>query len=149
MLLTGRKCAAAIQPIAPLVTRLCFGNAFFVSGWGHWHNFDKTRDFFTTWGLPLPTFSAGLTTIVELVGGACVVLGLATRLSAAMLSTTMVVALLTADRPKFVENLHWLGDLTDVTPFVFLAAMLWLVGYGAGPVSVDHRIARNLSKEGS
>ena len=152
LLQSGRKCAQAIAPIAALLTRLAYGKQFMVTGWGKWNSIDNVTAFFTTLGLPLPRANAMLVATVELVGGACLVLGLGTRLFAALLSTTMVVAILTADRAATFEQFAWSGDLTNsekVTSFVYLLVLLWLVAYGAGAWSVDRSIARNLDKQGS
>jgi len=149
LLTSGKKVAVSVAPIAALATRLAYGKQFMVTGWGKWSNLDNVTQFFTTLGLPMPRANAIVVATVELVGGACLVLGLGTRLCAALLSATMVVALLTADRAGFVDQLAWGGDLTDtklVTSFPYLLALLWLVGYGGGPVSVDASIARNLEK---
>jgi putative oxidoreductase len=149
LLQQGRKGAQAVAPIAALATRLAYGKQFMVTGWGKWSNLDNVTQFFTTLGLPMPRANAIVVATIELVGGACLVLGLGTRLCAALLSTTMVVAIFTADRAATVAAFSWSGDLTNsekVTSFVYLMALLWLVGYGGGPVSVDHSIARNLEK---
>jgi len=152
MLQSGRRCAEYVAPVAALLTRLAYGKQFIVTGWGKWTHLDNLTQFFTTLGLPFPRANAMLVATVELVGGPCLILGLGTRLFAALLSTTMVVAIFTADRAETFAAFSWSGDLTNsekVTSFVCLMALLWLVGYGAGPVSVDRQIARNLAKEGS
>jgi uncharacterized membrane protein YphA (DoxX/SURF4 family) len=72
------------------------------------------------------------------------VVGLLTRVTALLLSSTMAVALLTADRALFVQALAGTGEagLTDVTPFVYLLMLLWLVVSGPGALSLDHLLAR-------
>ena len=152
LLISGKQAAESLAPIAALATRLAYGKQFMVTGWGKWHSLDRITEFFASLGLPFPRANAMLVATVELIGGACLVLGLGTRLCAALLSATMVVALLTADRSGFLNQLSWGGDLTDtqlVTSFPYLLAMLWLIAYGAGSVSIDRSIARNLSKQGS
>jgi putative oxidoreductase len=150
MLQSGKKAAESVAPIAALVTRLVYGHQFMVTGWGKWQNLDGPTSLFASNGIPFPYANAVLVAIVELVGGACLILGLGTRLCAALLSATMVVALITVHRSEFKASVTtWSADPTDIAPVVFLAALLWLVGYGGGPVSVDARIARNLNKEGS
>ena len=67
------------------------------------------------------------------------ILGLGTRIVSLLLSSTMVVALLTADRPGFLEALAG-GDVTSVTPFVYLLFLLWLAVYGAGSMSLDRML---------
>jgi len=56
-----------------------------------------------------------------------------------MLAGSMVVALLTADRAAFVAAVTGSGDsgVTDVSSFVFLLFLSWLVLYGPGIVSLD------------
>src|SRR5690348_13098104 len=105
----------------PLATRLVFGHAFILTGIGKLKNFDRTVEFFSGLGIPFPAANAGFVGVLELVGGVALVLGLGTRIFAALLSSTMVVALLTADREGLIEAFSG-GEksLTDITPFVFL-----------------------------
>ena len=137
--------------LAPTLTRLVLGLAFLQTGLGKWRHFDNTIAFFTDLGLPMPAANAALVSSVELIGGACLVLGLSTRLFALLLSSTMVVALLTADRADFLAALGMQGDqgLTDVVPFVFLLFLLWLAGFGAGPLSLDRVFASRTQKGAS
>ena len=74
------------------------------------------------------------------------IVGLATRLVALGLASTMVVALLTADRESFLDALRGAGDagLTDVVPFVYLLFLTWLVLAGPGAFSLDALVARRL-----
>ena len=52
---------------------------------------------------------------------------------------TMVVALLTADKARFLESWSTASDVspTDISAFVFLMFFSWLALYGPGPVSLD------------
>src|SRR5436190_13824384 len=88
---------AVVKPLAPLLTRIVIGQAFVQTGIGKWENFHDTVEFFASLGLPAPAANAAFTATLELVGGAALILGLGTNLFAALLSSTMVVALLTAD----------------------------------------------------
>jgi putative oxidoreductase len=129
---------------APLATRLVIGLAFVHTGWGKWQHFDHTVQFFTSVGIPFPGANAALVASLELVGGAMLMGGVLTRFFAAGLSTTMVVALLTADRADFLTSWSSASSSspTDVTSFVFLLFLLWLVLLGPGAVSVDHFLRR-------
>jgi putative oxidoreductase len=149
LLRAGSNASARVAPVVQLVTRVVMGHAFVLTGLGKWRNFARTADFFASLGLPMPTANAAFIVALELVGGACLILGLGTRLFSALLSASMVVALLTADRKSFVDALTGAGEqgLTDVVPFVFLLFLLWLVGAGAGFLSVDRLIARKLERE--
>jgi putative oxidoreductase len=146
MSLGYRVATRVVQPVAPLITRLVIGQAFFLTGRGKLMNFDSTAGFFAGLGIPFPTANAAFISTLELVGGVCLMLGLGTRVFAALLSSTMVVALMTADKMSFVSALEGTSDqgLTGVVPVVFLMFLLWLVGSGPGPVSVDRIVARKL-----
>lgn len=125
----------------PLATRIAFGVAFFFTGRGKWMNFDNTVNFFTQLGIPFPMANAAFVASLELVGGILLILGLGTRITSLLLSSTMVVALLTADRQSFLEGLSN-GDVTSVTPFVYLLFLLWLAFYGPGSLSLDEIVTR-------
>ena len=87
-----------LQFAAPLLTRLVVGITFVYTGRGKLANLDRTTGFFSDLGIPFPAANALFISCLELVGGICLILGLGTRMVAALLSATMVVALLTADR---------------------------------------------------
>jgi putative oxidoreductase len=136
-----------VRPLAPLLTRLVIGHAFVQTGVGKWQNFSDTVDFFRSIGLPAPAANAAFIASLEVVGGAALILGLGTHLFSALLSSTMVVALLTADRESFVGAITGSSDktLTDVLPIVFLMPLVWLIAFGAGPLSVDDLFSRRRS----
>lgn len=142
------KVAAALAFLAPLLTRLVMGQAFYETGSGKIDNFSNTVAFFAELGIPLPEANAFLVSRLEFWGGLLLVLGLATRLVALGLASTMVVALLTADRESLLDALRGAGDagLTDVVPFVYLLFLLWLVLFGPGVVSLDAPLARRLER---
>ncbi len=130
--------------VAPLLTRLVIGQAFFLTGRGKLQNPENIVAFFTSLGIPMPELNAAFVSRLEYYGGMLLILGLATRLCALLLSSTMVVALLTADRQDFVSALSGAGEkgLTDVTAFVYLLFLLWLVFQGPGALSVDTLLRR-------
>lgn len=85
-----------------------------------------------------PLFSIyGLAGILELVGGALVLIGLFTRISSFVLSGLMAVAYFMAHAPQsFFPTLNG-GDAAMLWSFIFL----YLVFAGPGPWSVDARRA--------
>jgi len=130
--------------VAPLVTRLLIGQAFYQTGSGKLQNLEGVTAFFSGLGIPFPELNAAFVSRLELYGGLLLVVGLLTRLAALGLASTMVVALMTADRESFLTALRGGGDLglTDVTPVVFLSFLLWLVFSGPGALSLDALAAR-------
>lgn len=140
----GLKCAAFGAFAAPLLTRLVLGYAFFQTGSGKWSNIGNTVDYFTSLGIPAPAANAYVVATLELVGGIALMLGLGTRLFALALSSTMVVAILTAERQKFLDALLQRSDdgLLDVVPFAFLLFLTWIVFYGPGALSLDRVLSK-------
>jgi putative oxidoreductase len=114
------------------------GQTFFLTGRGKLENFPRTVEFFTGLGIPMPELNAAFVSRLEFYGGMLLIVGLAT-LVAAGLASTMVVALMTADKQTFLDALRGTGDsgLTDVTPFVYLLFLGWLVLAGPGAASLD------------
>lgn len=128
-----------LQAVAPLLVRLVIGYGFVQAGWGKWQNFDRTAAFFGDLGIPAPAANAAFIATLELVGGACLAIGLGTRVAALLLSATMVVAILTAERHAFLDALSGRGEqsLTDVVPFAYLMFLMLLAAFGPGALSVD------------
>ena len=126
--------------LAPLVTRLFVGLTFHSTGHGKLQDLSKVTGFFSDLGIPFPGANAAFIATLEFVGGLCLILGLGTRVFSLLLSATMVVALLTADRANLVAKFP--DSLTDVAPFVLLISLGWLVFYGPGPVSLDRFLSR-------
>jgi putative oxidoreductase len=140
----GLKVAAVLAFLPPLVTRLVLGHAFYLTGKGKLDNIDNVVAFFTSLGIPNPALNAAFVSRLEFYGGMLLVAGLLTRFVAAGLASTMVVALLTADRESFVAAIRGTSEAgpTDVVPFVYLVFLSWLVIYGPGLLSLDALIAR-------
>lgn len=145
------KLAAALSFLAPLGTRLVMGQAYYQTGSGKIANFANTVSFFGELGIPYPEANAFFVSRLEFWGGLLLIAGLLTRVVAAGLAATMVVAIATADREDFVGALQGSGEkgLTDVVPFVYLLFLVWLVLYGPGPVSLDALLARFVERRKS
>jgi len=136
----GLRIAAALSFLAPLLTRLVIGWAFHVTGAGKLHNLDRTTQFFASLGIPMPHVNAVFISCLEFIGGLCLVVGLFTRIFAALLSCSMIVALITSDGGEWLMKFP--ADLTDVTSFTFLLFLIWLVLYGPGPISIDKLLSK-------
>src|SRR5262249_30057925 len=124
----GLVVTGALTFLPPLLTRLVMGQAFFLTGRGKLANFANTVQFFAGLGLPMPELTAAFVPRLEFYGGIALVLGVGTRLVAAGLASTMMVALATADKQGFMDALRLAGDqgLTDIVPFVYLLFLVWL-----------------------
>jgi putative oxidoreductase len=131
-----------------VLTRLVVGFAFYDSGNGKLKNPENTVSFFTDLGIPFPELNAAFVSRLEYYGGMLLLAGVLTRIVALLLSSTMIVALLTADRETFVGALTRSSEagLSDVAPFVLGVFLSWLVIRGAGSISVDALIKRAIDK---
>ena len=142
------KVLGYVDFVPGLLTRLIVGFGFYDSGNGKLQNMENTVNFFTDLGIPFPELNAALVARLEYYGGMLLLSGVLTRIVAVFLSSTMIVALLTADREHFTGALTRTSEmgLSDVLPLVLLAFLSWLVIRGAGAVSVDNLLHRALYK---
>ena len=124
--------------LSPTIARLTVGLVFLNSGWGKLHDLDKVTGFFTDLGLPAPWFQARLASTTELVCGALLLIGLATRFAALPLIITMLVAIRTAQW----EQVDGISSLVGLLEFSYIALLVYLGTYGPGPLSLDAVIAR-------
>lgn len=140
------KVLTAVAFIAPLLTRLLVGYAFYLTGKGKVGNLEGITEFFTNLGIPFPAANAWFVSHLEYIGGMLLMIGLATRPIAALLGSTMIVALLTADRADFL--MAWAGEgekgLIDLTPIAYGTFLAWLLLYGPGLISIDAVLRRLL-----
>lgn len=143
------KALGYIDFVPGLLTRVLVGYAFYDSGGGKITNFDNTVSFFTDLGIPFPELNAAFVSRLEYYGGLLLFFGIFTRIVAALLSSTMVVALLTADRANFVGSLLRTSEtgLSDIPAFVLLVFLSWLVVKGPGRLSVDALLKRLVAGE--
>lgn len=149
----GLKVASALAFLAPLLTRITVGYAFFLTGRGKLGNLEGFTGYLQELGVPFASAQAPFVAGLEFVGGMCLVIGLLTRLMSLGLLGTMVGALLTADKESFLESWAPTGDAgpLDIDPWVFFLLLSWLVLHGPGAVSLDKPLSKllGLAKDGS
>lgn len=75
----------------------------------------------------------GIGGILEFFGGLMIVLGLATRVTAFLMSGTMAVAYFQFHQPQGLMPIQNKGELAALYCFVFL----FMAAYGGGPYSLD------------
>ena len=117
----------------PLVMRLVVGYVFMLTGWGKLNNLPQMIQNFTEWGIPFPKILTPFVSGVECFGGILLLLGLFTRIPAAMLAVVMVVAIKSAKWGD-VDSLETLFGFEEMTYF---AAFMWLAICGPGKASLD------------
>jgi putative oxidoreductase len=141
-----------LEPMGPLLLRIVVGLVFVQTGWGKLNDLFTVTTYFKSLGIPFPELQAPFIASLEFVGGIALLLGFGTRYFAALLSGTMVVAILTAkikwhateDTPK--------TDFLDIFNFdetAYLAMFLCLALIGAGKWSVDQLIKTKVYDKGT
>lgn len=123
--------------------RVVVGIVFAAHGWQKLSmmGFDGVAGFFGSLGVPLPMLAAVVVTLLELVGGIALILGIGTRVVAALLAVDMLAALLLVHLPNgiFVSNNGY--ELV----LLLLAAGVYFALVGPGPLSLDNRLLRQLA----
>lgn len=120
--------------VAPSVARVTLGVLFMSTGWGKVHSLAKVTAFFADLGIPAPGLNAHVVSFVELIGGALLLVGLASRLAALPLMVSMLVAILTAQR----DQVHGPADLFGLVEWTYFALLLYVALGGPGRLSLDH-----------
>lgn len=121
-----------------LLIRIAVGVVFFMHGLDKLFisGVDDAGGFFGSLGIPAPTVMATVIGIIELVGGAALILGAAVRLVGIIFALDMLVALLTVHLPNgfFVMT----GGYELV--FALGLAALGLALTGSGPLGLDNML---------
>jgi putative oxidoreductase len=136
------RVASAFQPVLLLVIRLYWGWQFAQTGWGKLQHLDRVTKFFTSLGIPLPGANAVFISVLELVGGILLALGVSSRLIALLFVGDMVVAYITADHQAFVSFISDPDKFVAASPFAFLLASLVILIFGPGRFSLDALLGR-------
>lgn len=130
-----------IQNYSPVILRFALGVIFFAHGsqkllgWFGGSGFDATLQFFQQ-QLGIPPALAAISIFVEFFGGLMILLGLFTRVSAALIAINMAVALVTVHLSKgfFIAG----GGIEFVFALLFMS--LYLAINGAGELSLDRLV---------
>ncbi len=128
-----------------LAIRLCWGIQFFMTGLGKLMHIQKVIDFFTSIPIVFPVANAYLVGCTEMLGGALLTIGFATRLTAIPLAFTLVIAYLTTEKDA-LKSLYTFTDIDPfltAAPFLFLFACIIILAFGPGVFSIDYLIERS------
>ncbi|MEV2267900.1 DoxX family membrane protein [Nonomuraea africana] len=129
--------------LALLVARIVVGVIFMAHGLQKWQGgLENTTAMFSQLGVPSPQLAAVFATVVEIIGGAMLIIGLGVRLAAALLFADMVGA------GYFVESRAGVFNSTPRWELVvaLAAACLLLMALGGGRISVDGLLNRAMAK---
>jgi len=129
-----------------LLLRVTIGFMFFSGAVDKLGDLGKFTAMFAKLGIPAAQVLAPVTAVVELVGGAALMLGLATRLVSLVLAGDMAGALITDVGPNLAQKYPALWDFLSnlfYTPEWLLVGLLMsLLCVGAGNASLDRLVGR-------
>ena len=144
LLVTGGN---SLQSFFLLFVRLYWGWQFMEDGWGKLHNLPKVIEYFGSLGLPAPGPTAVFVSVLELVGGILLALGLGSRLIALLLTGNMTVAYITGDREALLSIFSDPDKFYAAAPYTYLMASLIVLIFGPGRFSLDYLIGRRWEHE--
>ena len=145
---TGSK----LQPFVLLALRVTWGWELLESGYGHLTHVQKTVEAFQSWGVPLPTLNVYISGSTEMIGGALLILGLATRFIALPLVFNFLVAYATASRSTLTQlffgpnHLEAYDKFIDDSAFPMLILALTMLAFGPGKFALDHLLLHYRSR---
>ena len=129
-----------VRQYAPLAARLLFAQLFIISGIGKIGGFAGTAAFMAGVGLPAAKILLVLTIAIEIGGGLMLIAGWQVRWAAtALCGFTFLTAILihqfwASDMASMLSQMnHFMKNLA------IMGGMLYVMAYGAGPLSVDNR----------
>lgn len=127
--------AASNSSVAILVGRVLLSILFILSGFAKLTAISGTAGWFGSIGLPLPTVTAVVVGLVELLGGLAILVGFKIRIAAILLAvfTLAATAIAHLDFADQMQVLMLQKNLGLVGGFLLLAAV------GAGSISIDGR----------
>jgi len=141
------RASSTLQSPFLLLIRLYWGYQFHITGRGKLHDLDKVTSYFTDLGIPLPHANAIFVSGLEFLGGFLLILGLASRPTALLLTIDMIVAFILGDREALGSIFSDPDKFYAAAPYTFLFASLIVLIFGPGKVSVDAWISKRLTKK--
>jgi putative oxidoreductase len=140
-----QKIATCLQSPLLLAIRFYWGGGFFLTGKGKLLNLARTAEYFSSLNIPLPKLNAAMAGGTECLGGLLLVFGLCSRVAAVPLVFTLSVAYATAERESLQTVFRDPDKFTAATPFLFLFAVLVILAFGPGKISLDHLLNRRIT----
>jgi putative oxidoreductase len=134
----GRS-TAALVPYAPSILRVVVGFVFLVYGYNKLQDPAGFEQMLTGLAFPAPAILSWFVTLLEVIGGAALIVGLLVRPIALLFAIEMIVSSVTAKLELGVAPQGASGIELDLA---LLAASVVLLILGAGRLSVDQDVLR-------
>lgn len=136
--------------LAQLFVRISIGIFFVLSATGDSKlgNLDAFVAHFEHLGVPFASIQAPIVAVAELLCGALLVVGLASRVCAGVLSGIMIVAMLTeAIDLQYQRYSESLVNFLYLSEWLILLILFWLIFAGPGRASIDWGLSQRLRED--
>jgi putative oxidoreductase len=126
-----------IKSYLPLLGRVLLSAIFIVDGILQLSDPGGTARYFAKVHVPIPNFGVWISVAIHLLGGLAILLGFRTRWAASILALFCLATAFGVHLPAgdMANMIHFLKNLAIAGGFVYVVA------FGAGPISVDGRTA--------
>jgi putative oxidoreductase len=141
-----RAVSSLQSPFLFLFVRLYWGWEFMEDGWGKLHNLAKVTEYFASLNLPAPAQTALFVSLIELVGGVLLAVGLFSRLTGLVLTVNMLTAYVTGDREALLSVFTAPDKFSAAAPYMYLFASLVILIFGPGKFALDTLLDRLIRK---
>lgn len=130
----------AVGQYGPLFARILLAAIFLISGYDKIGGFSKVAAFMASKGIPLSEIALAISIVLEIGGGLLLIAGWKARWVAAALFVWLIPVTLifhnfwAVDAAQYQNQLnHFLKNLC------IMGGMLYVMAFGAGPLSMDNR----------
>jgi putative oxidoreductase len=128
---------AGLVPFAPTILRVVVGFIFLVYGYNKLQNPAGFEEMLTGLGFPAPAILSWFVTLLEVIGGAALIVGLLVRPFALLFAIEMIVSSVTV---KLALGIAPEGATGIELDLAMLAASVVLLILGAGRLSIDQDV---------
>ncbi len=144
-----RRTLVTSAPASTLLVRVPVGSVFLSEGIQKFlFPADLGVGRFAKIGIPVPGVTAPFVGACEIACGALLLVGLVTRVAAAVLVIDILVAIASTKLPMLAKSGFWATAHEARTDWSMLLGLAFLLIVGAGPWSLDARIVRSLPRGG-
>jgi putative oxidoreductase len=125
------------KPLA-LVARILLAAIFISAGFSKVMGFDGVTAYIASKGLPVPMILAGLTIVLEILGGLAIVIGYKARIAGLLLGLfTLLAALIFHNFWAFPPEQVYLQNIMFMKNLSMAGGLFLLTVFGAGGYSID------------
>lgn len=138
------KIGSNLQSIFLLFMRLTWGHQFMLAGLDKLENPDHSIEFFSAMSIPFPEINLYLVSYFEIIGGICLILGFASRITTIPLILILLTAFSTA-HSHLIKNALFLIDphaFAQEMPYPYFITAMLVFCFGPGRISIDAWIKR-------